>query len=212
LLGRGKLPLRTVLDISTQIAEGLAGAHAAGITHRDLKPENIMLTGESRVKILDFGIARRSANAAESRSDATLPLNQTEPGVIVGTVNYMSPEQAQGKELDCRSDQFSFGLMLYEMLAGRRAFDRPGSIRTIMAIVTEDPPPLGEVIPRLWIGSCSAASIRRPAAAMRLRWIWRERWMEPHFAGWQDHPEAGRSPHSLCCLLARRQTTLVCPR
>jgi len=153
VIQRGKLPLKIVLDIGIQVADGLAAAHAAGITHRDLKPENIMLTDEGRVKILDFGIARRSAKAVESQSDLTLPADQTEPGAIVGTVNYMSPEQAMGKDIDHRSDQFSFGLILYEMLAGRRAFDGPDAVHTMMAIINADPAPLAETVPPLldWI-------------------------------------------------------------
>lgn len=147
LLDRGRLPLRKVLDLAVQIAEGLAAAHAAGITHRDLKPANVMVTREGRVKILDFGLARQSTKRAEPAADVTITTHETEPGMIVGTVGYMSPEQIHGSELDHRSDQFSFGLLLYEMLTGERAFERPDRIQTMNAILTEDAPAITQPIP-----------------------------------------------------------------
>jgi serine/threonine protein kinase/Tol biopolymer transport system component len=138
LMDRGPLPLRTVLDVAVQIADGLAAAHAGRIVHRDLKPANIMVTNDGRVKILDFGLARQHAPASEE----TIAGGQTTPGMIVGTVHYMSPEQARGTVVDIRSDQFSFGLILYELLAGKKAFDEPESVQTLSAIITKDPPPL----------------------------------------------------------------------
>jgi eukaryotic-like serine/threonine-protein kinase len=146
LLERGPLPIKRLLDIAAQIADGMAAAHAARITHRDLKPANIMIAEDGRAKILDFGLARQASTAAAA-SDATTTIHQTTAGMIVGTVNYMSPEQARGKEVDTRSDQFSFGLILYEMASGKRAFERPEAVQVMSAILTEDAPPLDPKIP-----------------------------------------------------------------
>ncbi len=122
-LSGGKLPQRKAIDYALQIAHGLAAAHEKGIVHRDLKPENLFVTKDGRVKILDFGLAKLTLN--EARPDATsLPTatGATEPGVVLGTLGYMSPEQVKGKPADARSDIFSFGAILYEMLSGQRAF------------------------------------------------------------------------------------------
>src|SRR5947209_1769236 len=146
ILERGPAPVRKLLDLAVQIADGMAAAHAARITHRDLKPANIIVTPEGRAKILDFGLAKQAALAA-APPDETLTVQQTEPGMILGTVAYMSPEQARGKPADHRSDQFSFGLILYEMAAGRKAFEKPESVQTMSAILTEDPPPIERNIP-----------------------------------------------------------------
>ena len=135
---------RRLLDIAVQIADGLAAAHSAGIVHRDLKPGNILVTRDRRVKILDFGLAKRQAAAA---GDATRTLTVTDPGTVVGTVAYMSPEQASGRELDHRSDQFSFGLVLYELAARRRAFERGSAAETMTAIIREEAEPLPPEIP-----------------------------------------------------------------
>src|SRR5262249_42816692 len=118
-LADGPLPMKRVLQVAAQVADGLAKAHAAGIFHRDLKPENLMVTSDGLVKILDFGLAKLAPvpdHAAQSTTD-TLESN---PGLIFGTVGYMSPEQASGLSADFRSDQFSLGTILYEMLTGRR--------------------------------------------------------------------------------------------
>ncbi len=131
---------RKLLDIAVQIAGGLAGAHAAGTVHRDLKPDNILLTRDGRVKILDFGLARQHAAAAPD--DATRTIAITDPGTVLGTVAYMSPEQARGQELDARSDQFALGLILYELAAGKRAFQRASAAETMTAIIREEPEPL----------------------------------------------------------------------
>src|SRR5436305_1311277 len=146
LLEQGPLPVKKVLDLAVQIADGMAAAHAARITHRDLKPLNVIVTPEGRAKILDFGLAKQAALAASS-PDETLTVQQTEPGMILGTVAYMSPEQARGKPADHRSDQFSFGVILYEMAAGRRAFEKPESVQTMAAILSDDPLPIERDIP-----------------------------------------------------------------
>ena len=131
-LRRGSVPFRDAIEYGGQIAEGLAAAHAARIVHRDLKPENIVITRDGRPKILDFGLAKRTG---PRDADAT----QTEPGTVMGTAGYMSPEQVRGHELDWRSDIFSLGLVLYEMLTGRCAFACPSALET-MAAITKEPP------------------------------------------------------------------------
>ena len=143
-MARGAMPVRTLLDIAVQIADGLAAAHAAHIVHRDLKPANVMITTDGRIKILDFGLAKQTTVAM---GDETIASHHTVPGMIVGTVSYMSPEQACGKPVDHRSDQFSFGLMLFEMAAGKKAFDERESVQTLAAIISNDPPPLDARVP-----------------------------------------------------------------
>jgi Tol biopolymer transport system component len=139
VIQHGPVPLRKTLDVAVQIADGLAAAHAAGIAHRDLKPENIMLAEDGRVKILDFGLAKSIANAAD-RPDATRTIASTQPGTILGTVSYMSPEQASGAaEVDGRSDQFSLGVIIHEMITGKKAFERPTAAETMAAVIREDP-------------------------------------------------------------------------
>jgi len=142
----GPLPMRKALDYAVQIVNGLAAAHEKGIVHRDLKPENVFVTKEGRVKILDFGLAKLH-RALDPDLQATAPTvtELTDPGVVLGTVGYMSPEQVQGTRVDSRSDLFSFGSMLYEMLTGTRAFRRSSSVETMTAILKEDPPELTEV-------------------------------------------------------------------
>ena len=144
---RGPVPVKKLLDIAVQIADGMAAAHAARITHRDLKPANIMVTPDGRAKILDFGLAKQAAMAAASPDETLTVVQQTEPGMIMGTVAYMSPEQARGKPADHRSDQFSFGLILYEMAAGRKAFDKPEAVQVMSAILSEEPAPIERNIP-----------------------------------------------------------------
>jgi hypothetical protein len=144
-LARGPLPPRRAVDAALQIAQGLAAAHEKGIIHRDLKPENIFLTRDGRAKILDFGIAKLTANAAEGAFKGAA----TEPGLVLGTVGYMSPEQVRGDPIDTRSDIFSFGVILYEILTGERAFKGDSAIETLRAILKEDPPDLTEKLPNI---------------------------------------------------------------
>jgi serine/threonine protein kinase len=159
LIGRKGLKLNEALGYAVQIADGLAKAHSAGIVHRDLKPTNIMVTDDGLVKILDFGLAKlmESIPATEAPdAGPTLTMGRfekprTEEGYILGTAAYMSPEQAEGKKIDARSDIFSFGAVLYEMLTGRRAFHRDSQIKTLAAVLNEEPPPAtvaNEAIPQ----------------------------------------------------------------
>ncbi len=141
VLSDGALPLRKATEWALQIAHGLAAAHGRGIVHRDLKPENVFVTSDGRVKILDFGLARPAGGPAlpdETRSPTVTA--HTEPGAVMGTVGYMSPEQVRGLPVDVRSDIFSFGVVLYEMLSGKRAFQRDTAAETMTAILKEEPP------------------------------------------------------------------------
>src|SRR5262245_7528580 len=143
VLSRGRLSPRKAIDYAKPVADGLAAAHDKGIVHRDLKPENLFVTRDERVKILDFGLAkliqRTEGGPASSLPTAT---PTTETGIVMGTVGYMSPEQVRGKPADARTDIFSFGSILYEMLSGRRAFQGESAADTMLAILKDDPPDL----------------------------------------------------------------------
>jgi hypothetical protein len=143
-LSAGPLPLRKAVDFGIQIAKGLAAAHERGIVHRDLKPENLFVTADGRMKILDFGLARQTPVAGADDTRSPTVARPTDPGVVMGTVGYMSPEQVRGKPADARSDIFSFGTILYEMLTGQRAFHGESPADTMSAILTKEPPDLSE--------------------------------------------------------------------
>jgi len=149
LEGGAALAPRKAIEIAVQIANGLAAAHEKGIVHRDLKPDNLFLTRDGRVKILDFGLAKL-INAPATPQESTMKMQHTAPGTVMGTAGYMAPEQVRGDEVDHRTDIFAFGAILYEMLAGRRAFARNSSVETMNAILKDDPPELsasGRIIP-----------------------------------------------------------------
>jgi Tol biopolymer transport system component len=149
-LARGPVPLRKALDVGLHVAEGLAAAHGKGIVHRDVKPENVFLTKDGHAKILDFGLARSGpvpAGREETQSPTVDKL--TSEGVVLGTVAYMSPEQARGQTVDFRSDQFSLGVVLYEMLTGKRPFEGASAAETLAAIIREEPEPLTKLDPKL---------------------------------------------------------------
>ena len=142
LIGEGPLPVRQVLDIAAQMADGLGAAHERGIVHRDLKPENIMITRDGYVKVLDFGLAKVIGPTPEGEHTIQLEMPGTMPGTILGTVGYMSPEQATGKRIDFRSDLFAFGAILHELTTGAPAFNGETAIDTLSAILHDDPPPV----------------------------------------------------------------------
>ena len=143
-LKSGALPIRKVVDYGLQMARGLAAAHEKGIVHRDLKPENLFITGDGRVKILDFGLAKLTRPEATDSGDEPTVQVATEAGMVMGTVGYMSPEQVRGKSADQRSDLFSVGAILYEMISGKRAFHGETSADTMSAILKEETPELSE--------------------------------------------------------------------
>ena len=143
LLISGLLPMRKAIEIAAQIADGLTKAHEAGITHRDLKPENLMVSHDGFVKILDFGLAKHTSPSGECSDVCSTSASLTGSGLLLGTVGYMSPEQASGGRLDFRSDQFSFGVVLYEMVTGKRPFRRSTAAETLVAILRERAEPIG---------------------------------------------------------------------
>src|SRR5215831_8278901 len=145
-LGGATLAPRRVIDYALQIASGLAAAHDKGIVHRDLKPENLFVTKDGRLKILDFGIAKLTGaeDNKYSQSEILTRRVHTDPGKVIGTAGYMSPEQVRGLPADHRSDLFSLGAILYEMLSGKRAFHGESAVETMNAILKEDPPELSQ--------------------------------------------------------------------
>jgi len=149
ILDAGSLPLRKAIDYAQQIVNGLSAAHGKGIIHRDLKPENLFITNDDRVKILDFGLAKLSeAGTSTGSEDATRKV-LTNPGVVMGTVGYMSPEQVRGEKADHRSDIFSFGAIFHEMITGQRAFRRDTMAETMTAILKEEPEDLNTTNPNI---------------------------------------------------------------
>ena len=150
VVASGPVPVKKLLEVSVQIAEGLSAAHAAGIVHRDLKPQNVMISKHGFVKILDFGLAKLVTPEDQEVSGLkTAAGDATRPGLVMGTVGYMSPEQAAGRAIDFRSDQFSFGSIVYEMATGKRAFERTTSAETLTAIIREEPESVGQLNPRV---------------------------------------------------------------
>ncbi|MFN7935911.1 MAG: protein kinase [Bryobacteraceae bacterium] len=148
LLQRGPVPVRQLLDIAVQVADGLSAAHRMRFVHRDLKPENVILTPDGRPKILDFGLAKQMPNPiVGSGEQATMVASPTIEGTVVGTVHYMSPEQARGRVMDTRSDVFSMGIILYEMAVGQYPFPRESSAEVLNAIINDEPPEMGAAIP-----------------------------------------------------------------
>ena len=148
-LDRGSLPQRKTIEYGVQIAQGLAAAHDKGIVHRDLKPENVFITKDGRIKILDFGLAKLVQSGGGDASDATLTSEHTAAGVVMGTASYMAPEQVRGQAPDPRTDIFSFGTVLYEMLSGTRAFRRDTAAETMTAVLKDDPPELSDPAQRV---------------------------------------------------------------
>jgi len=145
IIGSGPLRLRTALDIAAQVADGLAAAHVADLVHRDLKPANTRLTRQGQAKVLDFGLAQHAI--APNAADVTATASPTLPGMVIGTFGYMAPEQVRCQSADRRSDIFSFGVVLHEMLSGKCPFSRDSAADVISAILKEDPPDLPDSVP-----------------------------------------------------------------
>src|SRR5262249_6267840 len=150
LIPRSGMRAGEILKIAVQVADGLSAAHEAGILHRDLKPSNIMVSESGVVKILDFGLAKITERSEAPENDDTLTLSaRTDAGVVMGTAAYMSPEQAEAKPLDGRTDIFAFGAVLYEMATGRQAFWGDSQAAILAAVLTHEPKPLSEAAPGL---------------------------------------------------------------
>ncbi len=179
-LAEGALPVRMAVDYSLQIVQGLIAAHDHRIVHRDLKPENLFVTTDGRVKILDFGVAKLQSSPEDSERSVEELTTVTKSGAVIGTVAYMSPEQLRGKAVDHRSDIFSVGAILYEMLTGRRAFRGETEVDTITAVLREDPPRnqsgAGQHSLIVPAESCAIVWRRNRRTAFNRRAIWGLRW------------------------------------
>jgi len=158
-IASGSLAVRKAVDLTVQIAQGLAAAHEKGIIHRDLKPGNVFVTKDGHVKILDFGVAKLTRPDSDTQATTVAEAPATDAGAVLGTMGYMAPEQVRGLPCDHRADIFALGCVLYEMLSGQRAFRGATPADTASAILKEDPPPLRElrqaVSPGLWRSSRS---------------------------------------------------------
>src|SRR5277367_2630351 len=147
VLEKGPIPQRKAVEYAVQIANGLAAAHDKGIVHRDLKPDNLFVCRDGRVKILDFGLAKLAGKAGAEADGATMTSSHTAAGVVMGTASYMSPEQVRGESVDARTDMFAFGAVLFEMLSGKRAFQRDTPPETMTAILRDDVPEVTNIQP-----------------------------------------------------------------
>ena len=179
----GPVSGRRAIEYALQIAEGLAAAHGKGVVHRDLKPENVFITKDHRVKILDFGLAKLMRTEAQQAAGAeglsAAGMTQTIPGMIVGTVGYMSPEQVRGEEVGARTDIFNFGAILYKVLSGQRAFRGATPVEIMNSILNEDPPestvPLLCTVYPDWNASSAAALRNCPNSASSRQRTWHSR-------------------------------------
>jgi serine/threonine protein kinase len=173
-------PTRKAVELAVQICQGLAAAHARGIVHRDLKPENLFLTNDGRLKILDFDLAKlKETPEREEELKKVRTHTATEQGLLLGTVGYMSPEQARGQPADARSDLFALGAIFYEMLSGRRAFEGATPADVLSAILTSEAPETCRKTarcPRRWSESCAAAWRKTGKSASSPRGTWPLRW------------------------------------
>jgi serine/threonine protein kinase len=154
LIKRGPLDAKQALELASQVADALSEAHSRGITHRDIKPANIMVTSRGRVKVLDFGLAKLPPAREDIHSGTATQSQLTDPGTVIGTVAYMSPEQLRGEPIDSRTDIFSLGVSLYEMLSGQRPFEGPNNLMLMVDIVSGEPRPLAAVRPDLCTDLC----------------------------------------------------------
>ncbi len=178
-LRNGALSVRKAIEYGLQVARGLAAAHEKGIVHRDLKPENLFITSDGRVKILDFGLAKLTRPEAVTGADAPTVHAVTEPGLIMGTAGYMSPEQVRGQTSDPRSDIFAFGAILYEMVSGKRAFHGETSADTMSAILKEEVPELSETARNVPAGLeriVRHCLEKNPSSVFIPRATWRSTW------------------------------------
>jgi len=194
VIGKRACKLADVLHYGIQIADALACAHAAGIAHRDIKPSNLMIGDDGRVKVVDFGLAKLTEPELAEDAATRSMVAQTEPGMVVGTIAYMSPEQAEGAKVDTRTDVFSFGAVLYEMLSGQRAFGGTSNVATLAAILREEPRPLPADAPpelRRMIRRCLRKDLsRRFQSLADLKLELEELRDEPATSAAVEHPAA----------------------
>jgi serine/threonine protein kinase len=216
LISRHGLPLNDLLSYAIQTADALSKAHAAGIVHRDLKPGNIMVTEEGRVKVLDFGVAKLTEPAPPAEDDETRTIKpKTEDGTLVGTISYMSPEQAEGRPVDARSDIFSFGSVLYEMATGSRAFQESSRLSTLSAILRENPKPPSEMtsgIPRdldKIVARCLRKDPNRRYQTMTDLKLALEDLKEDHESGPAEQPAVPAKPKSKPSLVAAAVAVII---